>query len=57
MLKDHTESEAGSSLLEVAYAQIRKHDLASAQLTLEKGLSLEFENDDVVTSLKFVNFW
>ncbi len=57
MLENQTNGVTGSDLLEQANGHIRNHDLDSAQQTLEKGLALDFDSADVVTSLKFVNFW
>lgn len=57
MLENQINGHTGSDLMELANGQIRNHDLDSAQQTLEKGLALDFDTSDIVTSLKFVNFW
>lgn len=57
MLTNQTNSDSSSRLLEQANDEIRRHDLTSAQNTLERALALDFDSHDVVTSLKFVNFW
>jgi len=57
MLDNQTDGDTGSNLLEQANSHIDNHDLDSAQMTLEKGLALDFDSADIVTSLKFVNFW
>lgn len=57
MVENQSHDEAGSRLLDQANGHIRNHDLLAAQRTLEQGLALDVESDDIVTSLKFVNFW
>jgi tetratricopeptide (TPR) repeat protein len=57
MLTNQTHGDSSSSLLEQANNHIRQHELSSAQAALEKGLAADFDSSDVVTSLKFVNFW
>ena len=57
MLTNQTNSDSSPRLLEQANDAIRRHELTSAQTTLESALSLDFDSEDVVTSLKFVNFW
>jgi tetratricopeptide (TPR) repeat protein len=44
-------------LLEDAYSSIQNHSLDEAANRLEEALSVDFDNDEVVSSLKFVNFW
>jgi len=50
-------NSSGAQLLAEANASIRNHDLNAARATLEKGLSLDDHNEEILTSLKFVNFW
>jgi len=57
MQTNQTNSDSSSRLLDEANDAIRRHNLEQAQITLERALSLDFDSDDVVTSLKFVNFW
>lgn len=57
MQQNRTDGEASSDILDRANAEIRDHDLDAAQKTLERGLSLDVDSDEIVTSLKFVNFW
>ncbi len=40
-----------------ATALIASHDLPAATEELERALSVDFENEDVVTTLKYSNFW
>jgi tetratricopeptide (TPR) repeat protein len=62
-LKDMTQESKGSqdiqldSILEDAYTAIREDELDNAIELLEKGLSIDFENTEVVSALKYVNFW
>ncbi len=51
------DEESIERLLEQSYEQIRAHDLDAAILLLERGLSIDFDNDEVVGSLKIANFW
>lgn len=44
-------------LLSRAFAFIRQHRLDEAMQTLEEALAIDFDNDEVVSSLKYVNFW
>ena len=53
---DTKESSVGELLLR-AFASIRQHHLDDAVHTLEEALTLEFDNEEVVSSLKYVNFW
>jgi tetratricopeptide (TPR) repeat protein len=57
MIENTAHGDTGSDLLEQANSQIRNHDLDGAQGTLERGLALDSDTEDIVTSLKFVNFW
>lgn len=54
MLQDRETVEA---LLQRAYTEVTKHHLKSAGEILERALSIDFDNHDVVTALKYVNFW
>lgn len=40
-----------------ATALIASHDLPAATQELERALSVDFDNEDVVTTLKYSNFW
>ncbi len=51
---DETKTE---HLLERANDAIRACDLETALSELESALSLDFDNDDVIAALKYVNFW
>lgn len=44
-------------LLHEGYERIKEHDLESSILVLEQALSLDFDNAEVVASLKIANFW
>lgn len=44
-------------LLSAAYKQITDHELDRAADTLGQALSIDFDATDVVTALKYVNFW
>lgn len=44
-------------MLAEAYDAVRSHELDRALRVLEHALSIDFDSDDVVTSMKFVNFW
>lgn len=44
-------------LLERALASIRDHDLDAGLAHLEEALALDFDDPDVITALKYVNFW
>ncbi|MFW5813942.1 MAG: tetratricopeptide repeat protein [Spirochaetota bacterium] len=44
-------------LLERANAAIRDYDLEAALGELERALAIDFEDDDVLAALKYVNFW
>jgi len=46
-----------SRLLRDAYSHIRDHRLDEAATALERALELDFEHPDVLSSLKYVNFW
>jgi len=52
-----TESERIDSLLSRAYDIIKKHEIDEAAKYIEDALSIDFDNVEVVTSLKYVNFW
>ncbi len=45
------------TLLQQAFAEISGHHLSTASDTLEEALAIDFDSYDVVTSLKYVNFW
>ena len=51
------ETETVEALLQRAYTEIAEHRLESAGQLLERALSVDFDNHDVVTALKYVNFW
>lgn len=58
MTSEHqTPGMTGADILDRANASIRSHDLFAARKSLEQGLSLDDHSDEIVTSLKFVNFW
>ncbi len=44
-------------LLVGAYDAIRDHDLDGAAGTLEEALAVDFDSPDVLTAMKYVNFW
>lgn len=44
-------------LLHESYEQIKSNELDAAILLLERALSVDFDNDEVVGSLKIANFW
>ncbi len=44
-------------LLNHAYDAIKNHNLEEAAEGIERALSLDFDNSEVVTALKYVNFW
>jgi tetratricopeptide (TPR) repeat protein len=52
-----TDPQSVGALLDRAYELIRHHDIVSAAGCLEEALSIDFDNSEVVTSLKYVNFW
>ncbi len=52
-----TETSDVEELLRHAYARIREHDLSGAGKIIEDALSVDFDNIEVVTALKYVNFW
>ncbi len=53
---DTKDTPVGELLLR-AFAFIRQHRLDEAMRTLEEALTVDFDNDEVVSSLKYVNFW
>ena len=44
-------------LLSAAYAYTREGDFENAEASLEAALRADFEDDEVVSSLKCVHFW
>ena len=44
-------------LLNHAYDAIRNHELEAAAESIERALALDFDDNEVVTALKYVNFW
>jgi tetratricopeptide (TPR) repeat protein len=50
-------NEDVSALLSKAYDLLKEHALTEAIDVLEKALSVDFDNDEVVTALKYANFW
>jgi tetratricopeptide (TPR) repeat protein len=52
-----TKESSVGELLVRAFAAIREHRLEEALGTLEDALALDFDNDEVISSLKYVNFW
>ncbi len=53
----NTKENSVGELLLRAFTSIREHRLDEATQTLEEALALDFDNDEVVSSLKYVNFW
>ena len=54
--RDENEPKA-EHLLERAYDAIRNYDLDDAIARLEQALAIDFDNPEVLASLKYVNFW
>lgn len=52
-----TGSQSIGALLEQAHELIRRHDIVGAANRVEEALAIDFDNGEVVTSLKYVNFW
>ncbi len=59
MTQEGTESQDNQldSVLETSYRAIREEKLDKSIELLEKGLSIDYENDEVMAALKYVNFW
>jgi len=49
--------EKTEHLLERANDAIRRSDLETALSELDRALALDFDNEDVIAALKYVNFW
>ena len=49
--------EPVESLLRAAYEHTKNRELHDAGSRLEEALSVDFDNTEVVTALKYVNFW
>ncbi len=57
-MHEKTPYDAGAlHLLEAAHAAVREKNLEQASAHLEQALSVDFESDDVMTAMKYVNFW
>jgi tetratricopeptide (TPR) repeat protein len=55
---DRTQNQtAVKDFLQEAYSQIAAQQLSAATEALERALSVDFENTDVVTAMKYVSFW
>ncbi len=52
-----THGETVESLLKAAYEQTKERQLNEAGRKLEEALAVDFDNTEVVTALKYVNFW
>ncbi len=55
--EQHNDAPNVEKLLIAAYDHIKKQDLDAAVTSIEKALSIDFDNDEVISALKFVNFW
>lgn len=51
------DEESVERLLHESYEHIKSHDLDAAIVLLERALSVDFDSDEVVGSLKIANFW
>jgi tetratricopeptide (TPR) repeat protein len=57
-MHEKTTDDAGAlHLLEAAHAAVREYELELASSRLEQALSIDFDSTDVLTALKYVNFW
>ena len=50
-------TDTAHDLVHRAAVRIASHQLTAANEELERALSVDFDNDDVVTALKYTNFW
>ena len=50
-------TDSPPALLQRAYDLLKQKDIVGADETLEKALSIDFENPEVVYALKCINFW
>jgi tetratricopeptide (TPR) repeat protein len=55
--KHFVDEENVERLLQDSYSRIKSHDVDTAIHLLERALSLDFDNGEVVASLKLANFW
>jgi len=57
MSGESNKEEKISSMMDIAYSLFREGDFAGAKDVLNEALSLDFENEEVMTALKCATYW